>query len=361
MQAYAREKNVSIEKATTDLQTMRQLSASADARRSDPSYSGFRVVETPSGLEGQLALTSQDSPAFDAERSLRLVPSPIPEREHSDVAAKLTNIAKQRGVPDASTVTIDPFSGHVTIWRRPPVQDNRTTAHQSASPELRRDLSQVDPRLPSDLSASIELEPTSRQVEGGRPAYRNQSFLWYFNTTISQCTTGFGVADYAYGDSGYLTAGHCSGYSGWQINGYNVNWYVFRSVGGYQDRVYMVAGGAVWWVYNGSFYEDMASYPTHIYQGVYYCSYSRLGSGLQCGTISQVNVPVTGPNGTVYTSKGGSSQWCVPGDSGGPVWQPGWYESAPAGLVDATIPDEGYRCLFVALDDQLAGTSLSLL
>jgi hypothetical protein len=122
----------------------------------------------------------------------------------------------------------------------------------------------------------------------------------------------------------------------------------------------MEANGASWLVYNGIFEEDMAAYPTHIYDGSFYCMYSRRKYGQNCGTINGVNFPVTDSGVTTYTTRGGPSQKCIPGDSGGPVWQPrSGMESIPAGLVEAK--DDTDQCYFTALDDDLSNSGFRLL
>lgn len=100
----------------------------------------------------------------------------------------------------------------------------------------------------------------------------------------------------------------------------------------YLDRLVMEANGASFFVNNGAFEEDMASFPTHIYNGSFYCMYSRRQYGQNCGTINGVNVPVTDSGITTLTTRGGPSQRCIPGDSGGQSGSRGtaWSPSRPA-------------------------------
>lgn len=64
----------------------------------------------------------------------------------------------------------------------------------------------------------------------------------------------------------------------------------------------MEAGGASWLVFNGTQDEDMAAVPTHIYQGGFYCMYSRRKYGRNCGTVTGFNVPVNDSGITTFKS-----------------------------------------------------------
>lgn len=358
VQAYAQEKGVSHAVAAERLVDLGRLTAYANERRRGRDFSAFRVVDTPSGPEGQLASTTVAGESFDETNSVRLFPARIPEAEFPQLSAALVEKARASGIADVSSVTIDPFTGDLTVWKRVGAQGPGID-----TPELMRELRQVEPRLREASKVTVRSEPTSRPVMGGQKAVRNTSFLWFWSQQVAECTTAFGLYWAGGPASGYLTAGHCEGNSGWSVNGNSVTTYYDRTVGGYKDRVVLRANGASWWVWNGQRYEDMAAWATHIYNGAFYCMLSRRQYGQQCGSITAVNVSITGPEGQVWASRGSTNQKGIRGDSGGPVWQPyagAGSESVPAGTVEAA-DFNGDRAYFLALDDQLAGTGWVLL
>lgn len=89
---------------------------------------------------------------------------------------------------------------------------------------------------------------------------------------------------------------------------------------------------------------------------------SRRQYGQQCGTITAVNIGIdTGGGNFVWTTRGSENQKCIPGDSGGPVWQPrSGTTSIPAGTVEAHN-DTTDRCYFLALDDQMRDIGFTLM
>jgi len=362
--AYAKEKGVSIADAGQRLNQLGELTAYANDRRKSADFAGFRIVDTPGGPEGQLAATSVTTSSFDQTRNIRLFPSRISERDARNLAPALAATAQVSGVGDAVAATIDPFSDNVTIWRKP------TTEPANAAPQadvnasgLRDALHQVEPQISTTTNITVQVEPGDALAHGGQKETRSNAFFFY-HYTISECTSGFGVG---YSDArgfhpGYFTAGHCAGDNDWTVAGNGVRTYWDRLRSAYTDRVIMEANGASYFTYNGVYDEDMASYPTHIYPGSFYCSYSRGMYGQRCGTITEVNVPITDSGITTYTTRGSASQQCVPGDSGGPVWQPRGpgVESIPAGLVEGQAYTND-QCLYTALDDDLYNTGFRLL
>ncbi len=360
--AYAAEKGVSIESARAEMNQISELTAFADFQRGQGHFSGFRIVRTASTPQGELAVDSINSSSLESLPSnVRLLTGSITEKAAVALNEPMTARAQMSGVPDAVASTVDPFTGDVTVWRRQTV-GNAPEGDISPADDLLPALRETAPQLKSTASVFVRFEPRAGVAFGGKPATKTSSFFFY-NRTVSECTTGFGVGynDAAGFHGGYLTAGHCAGNSGWKANGNSVSTYWDRLRNAYADRLIMEAGGASWLVFNGTQDEDMAAAPTHIYQGAFYCMYSRRKYGRNCGTVTGVNFPVEDSGITTFTSRGSINQNCIAGDSGGPVWQPrSGLEALPAGLVEAASGGDG-QCFFTALDDDLAGSGFALL
>lgn len=206
---------------------------------------------------------------------------------------------------------------------------------------------------------------------GGTRLFDNGPWYDVFGWNDNECTTAFGAWSSAGGGTwADLTAGHCylaSG-GGWTVwpSG-SVQSYNAVSAGGYQDRVFMESPQVSYWTWTGSGtgWQDMSSNPGHIYNGAYYCHFSREQYGRRCGNIQGVNHVVTDSSLgiTVFTTRGNAAQGmlCTSGDSGGPVFQPRLYaEYWVSGTIEAgnLTTDE---CRYLALDDQMAGSGFSLL
>lgn len=359
--AYAKQKNVSMEVAARRLEELQALTKYADEQRGLPGYAGFKIIETPDGPRGQMAKTSLTNEDFDQDGKIQVFASSVAEADFLELSTTLTALAQESGIFDASAVTVDPFSGELTVWRQ---STDRSAAPTSmallekdkaavSAPYLREIFAKSDSRISPSAEVKVRIVPDNEPVRGGQKAVRNVDGL-------PECTTAFGMI--WQGQGGYLTAGHCSGSSNWSINGNNVITYYDRIVGGYQDRVIMRANGASWLVQTGAGFEDMAAQPTHIYSGGYYCSYSRKQYGQRCDTVTSQNVPVNVFGQTVFVTEGGFNHKCVGGDSGGPVWQPGFTSaSIPAGTIEAGNQGNADRCAFLALDDQMIGSGFTLL
>lgn len=205
--AYAKQKNVSATRAAAELRLMHNMTSFADSHRADADFAGFRVIETPNGIEGQLATTSHGLQGFDSTRNVRTLPAAVSESERLSLFSELAAVARANGVPDASAVTVDPFSSELTVWRRPQLPER--SGPMPAEEALRLSLLRSEPKLAADSTVTVRIEPTSRPATGGQAALRSSNFLWFFNLKNNQCTTGFGIINYTFPSStrGYLTAG----------------------------------------------------------------------------------------------------------------------------------------------------------
>jgi hypothetical protein len=377
IQQFAKEKGVSTEVAANQIEKQLELTQFADMERSKKGFAGFRIVDTSDGPRGQLAKTSSE-PTTRRRKDVDFFDSPYDEKSLLDVDRRLTAALLNAGVSNVQAVSFDVFESKYVVWKTAVPLDpsgertaNPTVAEAEwaviSNAELNAGTA-LGPNRSAANSVRDDLAPQAKPVMGGRTMSLNGTYF-FFSYTAAECTSSFGLYNPGSGLGAYMTAGHCVGCSNWTANGNPVISCYASAYGGYIDRVFFQANGANWVVFNGNVFEDMASQPTHVYQGAFYCSYSRKQYGQQCGTISAVNIPITNyVNGfgfqTVWTTRGSSNMRCAGGDSGGPLWQPRSYqESIPAGTIEAGLNDPAHfeECLFLALDDQLRYTGWVLL
>lgn len=362
--SYAREKDVDNTTAALWLDRLAALTEQAnEIRATDRRFSMFKIEDGPDGHRGKLALTEARDLSVRELANIDIVDAVIAERDFLELSARLTEAAHEAGVTDATAVTYDPFEQTITVWRAGDwSRVDGAPDPADVTSGLADALKIQDPRV-AGLTVEAHFEaPSQLNVHNGLKLSTSSSF-WFLTFSRNECTSSFGL--YYGGHGGQLTAGHCTG-GGWKSNDvFNITTYWDRSRGGYKDRVVMEPNTSVsYWTYTGTTYEDMdSSDPTHIYQGAYYCEYARKNYGQRCDYIEAVNVPITDANSgiTVWTTRGSITMQCSPGDSGGPVWQPrSNLPSRPAGTIEG-----GYswndQCLYLALDDQMAGTGWVLL
>ena len=359
---YASNNGLTLDEAARELIGMADMTALADeARKTNPAYAGFRITGHGEKLVGELALADEAvvDGQVDADTGFVLKRSRVAESEFVAMSAELTSAATSSGLSNVTAVTYDVFEDRLILWTDEQIP---TTNKQATVPTgFGSQLADGAFSALADLPLTWESSRDSRQNHGGLKLISPASWNWLPWVSSNQCTTGFG-AQYN-GHNSELTAGHCAG-NNWQedppwTSAVPVTFYWDRSVGGYQDRVFMENPLASYWTYTGSGtgWQDMSSARGHIYQGAYYCHYSRTTYGRRCSVIQGVNFPIQG----VFTTYGqlGLSQ-CAKGDSGGPVFQPQLFAPyLPSGLIEGQTGNG--ICAYTALDDQFAGTGFHLL
>lgn len=364
---YAAASGLPAEKAESELNELDSLTAAADElRRSDDGYAGFRIVGHGEKLMGEYATTN--STIRQTDPRISVVTSSLSREDLPRFSDQMSELARQAGMSDTTAVTVDFFDATMIIWSdRLPGPDSsdvpaRAEGTGNEIADFRDKVAETEFSAISPMPIRHETAPHATLNRGGMKLYSPNP--WYFTWWVpdTECTSGFGAS---YGNRGAdLTAGHCEG-GPWKkavtgLGEFPIPTAWDRSKGGYQDRVFMENTSASYVTYTGTYLnQDMDSVPTHIYLGAYYCHYSRKGYGTRCGYIEKVNVPVT-DGFTVFTTQGDAGMKCKGGDSGGPVFAPRLYAPFwPAGTIEAGKFDD--TCLYLALDDQMAGSGFSLM
>ncbi len=366
VEQFAQDYGLTLDRAWAALTQQAKLTDYADGIRSSvPGYAGFKVTMTPTGeARGVLAVLDPSTIEVPADLLVTVIPATLPESSIPSFSAAMTATVNQGDLQSVvEGVTYDPFQDTVIAW----VSSSDSARAQTDTPTIVDALRQSLPSSFDATSIRVDVAPSTSYNYGGLKEFKTSSFLW-FHWTSGQCTSAFGVVKSIGGSltGGYLTAAHCKvlGGTGWKIahpsGDKTVNAYYNQSFGGYKDRIVFQAAGASWLTKtSSSTTQDMAATATHIYKGTYYCHYGSRSNVQQCGTIQQVNVPVTDQGYTVYTSLQQTDKTCIAGDSGGPVWRPG-SPSTPAGTIEASRNSDR-TCMYLALDDQLSGSGWTLL
>lgn len=366
VEQFAREYGLTLDRAWEALIEQAELTDYADSVRSLPGYGGFRVTMASTGeVRGVLAVTDPSAITVPPGLPVTLVVAALPESSIPSFSAAMTATLSQEDLQaPVVAVTYDPFQGEVIVWSSARSRAIAVADVTTIGVALQR-------ALPSPLRSArvrVDTAPSAGYSYGGLKEFKTGSFLW-FHWTSGQCTSAFGVVKSIGGTltGDYLTAAHCKvlGGTGWKVahpslGNQTVNAYYNSSFGGYKDRIVFQANGASYLTKtSSSTTEDMTVTATHIYVGTWYCHYGSRSNVQQCGTIQQVNVPITDQGYTVYASLQQYGRTCIAGDSGGPVWRPG-SPSTPAGTIEGySIPDS--TCMYLALDDQLSGSGWVLL
>ncbi len=334
-------------------------------------YSGFRLRSTPDGPRGVLAIAGAP-PRMDNPK-IEIVKSRLSAVDLSKLHTASSKIPPFRdgvviGNVRLQAVSYDPFDDNF-ITHYLSINDSAKNGVRPGTPS--ENIRSIARSLAAEAGLKEGEEMLERVVEGpahlssgGLTVTTNSSFFWGFYTeSLSKCTTGFGVYS-PQGNWDYTTAAHCQSAGVNNVNSFPIYSIHSRRFGGYQDVMMLRGNGAYWTTQtNPGVFEDMDSDIGHIFQGTYYCNYGMKTAARQCSVVASVNQPVPGQGTTIFTSKSFTSR-CRGGDSGGPVWQPAFPESKPAGMIDAALqlaPDGSGYCGFVALDDQLNGTGWVLL
>ncbi len=364
VEAYMAEKGVSFDEAVAQLQEMAELTGFADTVRAKDGYAGFKIETTAAGVSGVLALTPGARVRVPAGLDVTTAPARLAERDLPAFSDSMRSQLEAAGVQHVVAVTYDPFEDEVVVWRAD-VPAASLDARSAVAAQTRSLLGPEFARTPVRFATATMTDASW----GGQDEEKYGHFLW-FHWESGHCTSGFGVSKLISGvwKYGYLTAGHCRelGGTGWKVlrgpNTYTVVGYHNKTLGGYKDRVVFEAGGASYLVkVSPASNQDMVSTPTHLYQGSFYCHYGSNSNDQDCSTLNAVNVPGSYAGYSFWFFEAGTAATCIKGDSGGPVWQPNYpYSSIPAGLIEASYQDND-QCLYLSLDDNLAGSGWALL
>jgi len=376
---YAKEYGIDEATATEQLLALEELTTAADkVRRSDPSYVEFRIDRRDGELVGQLAVADESkiSAGAYADTGFEIVSGQVPRSEAMAFSEEATKKIRGAGHDEIVATTHDAFTGDLTFWSMSSPDEISLRGS-----DVRSTIRAADVDFGVEYR-DIEIRSAAGEAElswGGQDLLIPTSYF-IFSWNESACTSGFGAYSSSWGGTyADLTAGHC-----YESNNYASNWRAwswgggtnavtgYRSLlwGGYQDRIFMEHPQVSYWTYTGPVYgwHDMDSVPGHIYQGAYYCRYSRNDNDHRCGTIQSVNHAVFDPptGKTVFVTKAANGVKCTPGDSGGPVYQPRLY--APyfvSGTVESSFVEDFATgkgiCGFLALDDQFFASGFQLL
>lgn len=353
VQMYAKEMGWTAEKALEVLDGQAELTTFAQSIIDEKEYVEFRG--NPNTATGELMVEpglgqTQTIASVRVPSDIEVIEAAAPRREREALLREITDLAADTGGDNFGAVSYDPFENSYTVSVRDQSRDSALTA---------TDLMDATSGSRAATGATIEVvEVLDANFRGGQ-----LEWWWDGSTWLQACTSGFGVSSSM--GTGYLTAGHC-GTGWWWVNGGMTNTIGDRQWGGYDDHQVIQRPGASWLVrISPNLAEvDMSSSAQHVFVGTRYCNYGQFSNQLYCGDALVSNVHVGGPGDPIVLGTQTDS-WCRPGDSGGPVWKPG-STRLPAGLIDGgdtTVPpvNGNWNCIYVALDDQLAGGGWSLL
>ncbi|MEM7272701.1 MAG: hypothetical protein AAF547_06450 [Actinomycetota bacterium] len=337
VKAIADQLGLSIPETREFLDTQDKLVRFGESVLRDPDYIEFAA--TPDGRSGILVVEP------DTPNDGRFADTPIPDNvevrtatltrtERADLAKRVTAATK------ADAVTYDPIDDRYDVIV------TQGTGFRTRVGILNDARDAAGP----DIDLSVRPADPDRLARGGRGIV-NQIDLSQW------CTTGWGVWDTLDHNGGYLTTGHC-GLLPYTIDAWPSQFIDERQVGGYQDRMRIVAGGVSWMTQiTPTVQVDMEAHAGHIFRNVYYCHFGQASRVQRCGTVNQVNVVINDLGYTIYVSKTPAD--CELGDSGGPVWRYSGGKYWPSGMIASATGGNG-DCGYTALDDNLFGTHFVL-
>jgi hypothetical protein len=344
LQALSEATGRSVDEVASLVDYQGRVHALLDHRRNEAWFVDFAFVrdELAGTLLAEPGVEVPEAIAADlAELRIETIDARLKASERADLRAA------------AEAITTDVLSGNAALVDYVAMDDTLrvwlpyTTGKDGSQIEtLERRIAGIDPNL---LGVDVA-EAVGVGARGGQ---------WAAHTTTAEyCTTSFGIWT---GQPSYLMAGHCGNPTpSFVINGNFSSGWANRRFDSYWDRQAIFAGGAQYWTrISPTLVVDMDSTVGHIYLNDTVCRYGKTSNNLMCGTITSVNQGVDMWNGNIVLATMTGWATCFGGDSGGPAWLPTVGRS-PVGLVSGSAYSGAY-CMYVALDDQLAGTGWSLL
>lgn len=344
-EVLAKTEGISVEQAEKLFQFQGEVTLVIEGLMDRPEYVDFRFTED--GMLGQLvvepaAKVSDPFAGVALPDAVGVSLAKLDQGERDTVTKALSAEAEVLMGEQFVAVTYDAFENTFVVYADDEFSD-------VANAEAALATTTSTKRGVAAPTVSVRIAEPTEPARGGQTVTRPGG----------SCTTGFGLIDSTF--SAYLTAGHCNnfGSGAWTINGNTSSSVAGISVNSYNDRMSIRAGGASWLVRITPTSEvDMSSSPGHIFANTRYCHFGQASDILRCANVVEVNFPVNQPTYSILTSR--TTANCIPGDSGGPVWLPWSPERRPTGLQSHLVTASS-DCLYVSLDDQLAGTGWTLL